>query len=220
MILETLDETWAIVEIAAGISARSLEWADHRIPYIETDLPEMLETKQTIFNEISMKKGIHDNPNHAFMPLNALNWEEWDQLGQKYFADHSFKIAVINEGLLGYLSRDEKAQLRDNIKTFFTSYAVDGMWISPDFVNSNKRNKNWIERQIQKGTERKTERKFDRFDNREEIREFLEQGGFQVDFPDNEAVLDKLTCIPKMHLKLEQIRPHLALHQSCLAKLI
>jgi hypothetical protein len=77
---------------------------------------------------------------------------------------------------------------------------------------------NWISKLVQKNTERKTKRNFDRFANHEEIIEFLQQGGFQVDFPSNEVVLDKLTCIPKMHLKRERIRLRLARHQACLAK--
>ncbi|HMF33630.1 MAG TPA: class I SAM-dependent methyltransferase [Candidatus Lokiarchaeia archaeon] len=220
MILETLGETWAIVEIAAGISARSLEWAGRQTHYIETDLPEMLETKQSIFNTIASNKGIEDNSNHAFMPLNALNSSDWNALGEKYFAGRNLKIAVVNEGLLGYLSPEEKRQLRDNIRNFLTMFAAEGMWLSPDFVNQPSYNLTWISKRIQRNTERKTMRPLDRFSDRGEIVNFLQQGGFRVDFPPNDEILDKLTCIPKMHLKRERVRPLLSLHQTCCAKLM
>ena len=219
VIIKSLDDSWAIIEIAAGICPRSLAWATRQAIYIETDLSDMLETKRTIFNTITMNKGIIDNPNHFFSPLNALDEKDWDRIGQQYFADQSRKIAVINEGLLSYLTRDEKSQLRDILKRFFTIYALEGMWVSPDFTNPPSPNVNWIARHVQKSYEIKSERPFDRFRNHKEISDFLTQGGFQAEFPSNEYILDQLTCIPKMHLQKERIRPYLAQDQVCIAKL-
>lgn len=215
--LESLGDEWAIVEIAAGISPRSLEWAGHRALYIETDLPGMIETKQELFNTIAAKKGLSDNPNHFFMQVNALDPNDWDLLGQTYFAKHDLSIAVVNEGLLSYLSREEKLRLRDNIKEFFTKYAVELSWITPDFTD--RAGTNYLSKHYQKNTERKTGRAFDRFANREEVTAFLKEGGFQVDFSQDESILDKLTCIPKLHLQRERIRAILSSYQPCVARL-
>ena len=74
LFLESLDDSWAIVEIAAGISPRSLEWSERRLNvlFIETDLPGMLATKRQVFEEIVQEKGIPDNPNHHFMEPECL----------------------------------------------------------------------------------------------------------------------------------------------------
>jgi O-methyltransferase involved in polyketide biosynthesis len=217
-VIDSLDDSWAIVEVASGISARSLEWGDRRMLHVETDLPGMLEIKQFIFNEIVKNKGLTVNSNHFFMPLNALDPDAWNQVGETYFAGKDYKIAVINEGLLGYFTREEKAKMRDNIREFFKSYAVAGMWVSTDFTYRIDPNLTWIGRRVKKDTERKTERSFDYFDSHDEIAAFLQEGGFEVDFPPNDAIVDKLTCIPKMHLSRELIAPVLERNQACVAK--
>lgn len=219
-ILETLDKSWAIVEIAAGVSARSLELASRQALYVETDLSGMLETKRKIYNEITGERSIEINPNHFFMPLNALDPSDWDMLGRTYFPGRSSNIAVINEGLLSYLSRDEKIRLRDNIATFFKTYATEGAWISPDFANLPGKYSSWISRRGQKIMERRVGRLFDRFDNRDEVIEFLQQGGFRVEFPPNDALMPRLSCITIMHIKPDRMPPFLEKHQACIAKLI
>jgi hypothetical protein len=36
--------------------------------------------------------------------------------------------------------------------------------------------------------------------------EFLTQGGFQVIYSDSSSILERLTCIDKMHLDKEQVK--------------
>ncbi|HME52775.1 MAG TPA: hypothetical protein VKM55_11200 [Candidatus Lokiarchaeia archaeon] len=218
-VLETLDESWAIVEIAAGISARSLELASRQRLYVETDLPGMLGTKQKIYEEIASQSSIEVNPNHYFKPLNALDPAGWDMLGKTHFAERASNIAVINEGLLSYLSRDEKARLRDNIAIFFKTYAAEGAWISPDFANLPGRYSTWMSRRGKKIMEHRVGRLFDRFDTRDEVVAFMQQGGFRVEFPSNESLLPRLSCIPMMHIKSARIPPILEKHQACIARL-
>jgi len=50
----------------SGLSPRSLEWINKKFLYIETDLPEILETKESIFTSILKEKNIENNKNHIF----------------------------------------------------------------------------------------------------------------------------------------------------------
>jgi O-methyltransferase involved in polyketide biosynthesis len=165
------------------------------------------------------QKGLPTNSNHHFLPLNVLDGEGWKRLGQQYFAGQQYNIAVINEGLLAYLSPEEKAQMRDNIASFLRGYAAEGMWVSPDFTNTPYHYQTFFSNRVKKSTERKTERTFGQFSNREEIVDFLQQRGFQVEFPSNEDLLEHLTCMKKMHYKPELIWPILRENQACVARL-
>ncbi|MFX1383327.1 MAG: class I SAM-dependent methyltransferase [Promethearchaeota archaeon] len=216
-ILNELDETWNIVEIAAGLSPRSLEWSDRQCLYVETDLPDMLETKKRIYKDIVENKKIKPLQKHVFVSLNAVDKDEWDRLGKTYFSNNRAKIAVINEGLLGYLSAEEKCNLRDNLRYFFRTYASEGLWITPDFSITAIPKYSRIAKHVTKGIQTHTERKFHRFNNRDEAINFLKEGDFDVIFPPNNEILTKLTCIPKMHLKKDRIQELLPIHQVCVA---
>lgn len=216
-ILNQLDETWAIVEIAAGLTPRALEWSGEHFIYIDTDLPHMLKIKKRVFHEILQNNSIEFNSRHVFETLNALEFNGWEQLGKTYFSDKKMKIAVINEGLLGYLTLEEKRSLRDNIKKFFDLYAIEGKWITTDFSSLNLWRATRIVRRFQKNIEQVSGRNFHFFKNRTEVIEFLQEGGFHAKYIDNDAILDKLTCIPKMHLNKRKIRNILKRFQVCSA---
>src|SRR5208283_1709691 len=71
--LRDLHDSYTVVEIAAGLSARGLEWSESNSIYIETDLPDMLSIKQQVFNKVLLEKGMSQARNHHFFPLNALD---------------------------------------------------------------------------------------------------------------------------------------------------
>jgi O-methyltransferase involved in polyketide biosynthesis len=225
LFLESLDDSWTIVEIASGISPRSLEWSDKRpgVQYIETDLPGMLATKQRIFNEIVAEKGMTESPNHHFMELNALDPEAWNRLGQAYFVSRAANVVVINEGLLSYFSRDEKVRLRDSIAGFFRNFAAEGAsegaWVSPDFANLVKRRNSQPSKWARKRAEARVGRLYDRFNNLEEVVALLEAGGFRCEFLPNDVLKDRMTCISYLKLKPDQIERELHQHQALVAKL-
>ena len=219
-VLKTLDDSWSIIEVASGLSARSLDWSEKYAIYLETDLADMLEIKKGVFAEILQVHRIPTPIPHAFEILNALDYMEWDRLGKTYFPGKRAKIAVINEGLLGYLSLEEKIHLRDNIKAFFETYASEGRWITPDFSTRGRLQASRITRYVRRSLERDTERKFHWFTNRDAVTKFLNEAGFEVSFLSNDTILNKLTCIPKMHLKSDRILQILPNYQACSAQII
>jgi O-methyltransferase involved in polyketide biosynthesis len=198
---------YAVVEIASGLSARGLQSAGNNSIYIETDLPGMLSIKQRVFNKVLGDTGASQNPNHHFYPLNALDYNDWDRLGKKFFGGKKSGIAVIHEGLASYLSRKEKGELRDNIKKFFEHYSSSGIWITPDFYPYQSADKTWIVKLVERRVEQRTGRRYDHFfAGYKEVVEFLTQGGFQVISSDSTSILERLTCIGKMHLDEEKVK--------------
>jgi len=197
---------YAVVEIASGLSARGLQWAGSNSIYIETDLPGMLSIKWQVFNKVLQQTGTVQNPNHHFYPLNALEYDDWDRLGKRFFDGKKPHIAVIHEGLASYLSNEEKGKLRDNIKRFFENYSSSGIWITPDFYPYRKADRTWIVKMVEKRVQQKTGRRYDNFfAGDKEVVEFLAQGGFQVLSSDSCFVLEQLTCIAKMHLDKRKV---------------
>jgi O-methyltransferase involved in polyketide biosynthesis len=217
-VLQELDDSYAVVEIACGLSARGLEWIGSNKLYIETDLPDMLSIKQQVFGNILIEKGISQAINHHFFPLNALDYDDWDRLGQKFFNAKKSNIAIIHEGLAGYLSIEEKQKLMDNIKRFFHKYSIAGIWITPDFYPYDGDRGTWILKLWKKGLERKTQTKIHYFANNHELLDFLLHGGFQASLRSSSFVLDQVTCISKVPLDKEEVRQALDRYQVCIAR--
>ena len=94
-----------VVEVAAGLSPRGWRFAERyreRIVYIETDLPEMAQRKRQALQRINSL-----NEHHRVEELDALHDEGARSLaalaGQ---LDPGRGLAIITEGLLGYLDRE------------------------------------------------------------------------------------------------------------------
>lgn len=112
-----------ILELASGYSPRSLDPAFCRATYVEADLPSMIEQKREIVTAL-----LGSIPPHLkFCCASVLNRDELEQ-GLTYF--RKAPIAVTSEGLLRYLTFEEKAQLAGNIRHILSIYG--GAWITPD----------------------------------------------------------------------------------------
>jgi O-methyltransferase involved in polyketide biosynthesis len=94
-----------VIEVASGLSPRGWRFAERygeRLTYIETDLPEMAARKRRALERLGPPR-----PGHRVAELDALRdggpgslAELTDQL------DHSTGLAIVTEGLLGYLESD------------------------------------------------------------------------------------------------------------------
>jgi O-methyltransferase involved in polyketide biosynthesis len=209
-VLKSLDEDYAVIEVASGLSPRGLEWAGRNTTYIETDLPDMLDIKQQVFAKILLEKGLLQAINHHFFSLNALDYQGWERLGDQFFKDGRSKIAVIHEGLASYLSREEKEILRDNIMRFFQQYASSGIWITPDFYPYDVTRRTFISRLVQARLEERTKTRMHHFSGPPEVLEFISQGGFQASSCDSSFIFDQVTCISKIPLDREKARSALS----------
>ena len=97
-----------LLELAAGYSSRGLIYSKKGYNYVEMDLENVSKNKINLLNDIA---GIPDNLH--MVGGNALNGEDYKKC-EKYFNKDN-EIAVINEGLLRYLTFEEKECVAKNV---------------------------------------------------------------------------------------------------------
>jgi O-methyltransferase involved in polyketide biosynthesis len=173
-----------ILELSSGFSFRGLEASKQKeIHYIDTDLPVVIEIKNKILPALK-------NGNDAIsgtlelLSLNALDEKQFYRVVSHFPAG---EIVIVNEGLLMYLSLEEKEKLCGIIHKILTERG--GYWITADiYVKSQlarinmKMDKDTTEFLEQHKTE---ENKFNSF---EEAEAFFSRMGFEVD---KEANVDR-----------------------------
>ncbi len=118
-----------IIELASGLTPRGLELTkDPNITFIELDLPDVIEEKKKIVENIIREHKIGDRNNLYLEAGSAL--EEADIMKAASHFDEKKEIAIINEGLLRYLKRDEQAKMAQAILPVLQKFG--GVWITPD----------------------------------------------------------------------------------------
>ncbi len=118
-----------VLEFASGISLRGLTMtADPTLTYIETDLPGITEEKTPVVEQIMRAHKIAHRDNLFFESVNILNFSEIESVLEKF--DPQQPIAIVNEGLLQYLSLEEKQTAAENIYKILSRFG--GCWITPD----------------------------------------------------------------------------------------
>ena len=179
-----------IFELASGFSPRGLDPAFHSVTYVEVDLPEMIEQKREMV--IALLGAI---PSHLkFCSASVLNR---DELAQGLTDFRKEPVAVTSEGLLRYLTFEEKSQLAENVREILGTYG--GMWITPDI----HLRKSAPERQPQSGMDWNFAAQLGRdidpnyFDDFAHARSFFEGCGFQVEErPLLEGIRQRVISLP------------------------
>lgn len=114
-------EVTQVVEIAAGLSGRGWRFARRhgdRLTYVETDLPPMAERKREALREAGSL-----GPGHRVVALDALRPEGEESLAAVAAGlDPAAGLAVISEGLLSYLERDQVLDLWRRVATTLTAF--------------------------------------------------------------------------------------------------
>ncbi|MFH1376637.1 MAG: hypothetical protein ABIH25_03285 [Candidatus Woesearchaeota archaeon] len=193
-----------IVEIASGLSPRSLEFLNKKnIIYLETELKGLIDLKEKILNEIITQKKL-DARNLFFMDINPLDKKEMDKIGKLYLEEgKNKKLVIIHEGLLMYFDKNEKKMFRDNIKYLFGTYSKEGLWLTSDFSRIKKKKDEILGKEnIREKISKITKREFDYFESEKETKEFLTEKGFKSEIISNERVIKEL--IKKKSLQFNQ----------------
>jgi O-methyltransferase involved in polyketide biosynthesis len=112
-----------IIELASGFSPRGLDPAFQSTVYVEVDLPKMITLKREIVTALLGSIPSH----HKFCCASVLDRDEFAQSTAHF---RKQPVAVTSEGLLRYLTFDEKAQLAENVRSILDAYG--GVWITPD----------------------------------------------------------------------------------------
>ncbi|QKJ29719.1 hypothetical protein HQ865_08095 [Mucilaginibacter mali] len=118
-----------ILEISSGFSFRGLHLAVNNpdVAYIDTDLPEVIETKKQLTEELVSGQKLTLKGTLLTLPMNALDEETFRQYVDKLPPG---PVNIINEGLLVYLNSDEKKRLCQIIHRILTERG--GYWINAD----------------------------------------------------------------------------------------
>lgn len=161
-----------VIEIAAGYSSRGIIYAQKGYEYIEMDLEEVAK------NKVKLLKDIASIPNNLHITSgNALNYADFEECGK--FLDKDKEVAIINEGLLRYLTFEEKEIVAKNIYNVLKKQ--NGVWITCDVTP-----KKFIQKQnnfmpnFNNNLNLVTSRNnlTDRFENIEHINKFMKDIGF------------------------------------------
>jgi O-methyltransferase involved in polyketide biosynthesis len=115
-----------IIELSSGYSLRGLEMCTREaIHYIDTDLPEVIATKQQMISNLlpgdSLKGKLE------LVPLNAMDTAAFNSVVNRFA---NGPVTIVNEGLLMYLDQNEKKQLCQTIHHLLKERG--GCWITAD----------------------------------------------------------------------------------------
>lgn len=163
-----------VLEIAAGFSPRGLAMTDDAsVTYVETDLSKITKQMDKIVGKIGKKENLFIE-NADVLDLRTL------QSSLKHF-DKRKSLGIIHEGLLRYLSFDQKAVVAKNIHTILESF--DGVWITPDIsLKSIVKAETFMGGKFEKIKERiGINIDNNLFDNVEHAQKFFENLGFTVE---------------------------------------
>jgi O-methyltransferase involved in polyketide biosynthesis len=196
------EKSQQIIELASGLTPRGLEFTeiDANVSYVEMDLPEILAQKEEIVKKILQDKKLTNPENLYFSSGNALKPEDLDKATSHFDAEK--EITVIHEGLLRYLSHDEKKQLALAIKSQLKKFG--GTWITPDIG---------LQGRIQKVPQSEklapltgvADFEANLFASEDDARKFFEDLGFEIEVHKYEEVKSQLVSPERLQVDKEKL---------------
>ncbi len=178
-----------ILELAAGLSPRGMDLARRGIVYVEADLAESTALKRDVVTAI-----LGHVP--ASLHLRAASVVERSEFVACCAPFSAGPVAVTTEGLLRYLTFEEKTQLAASVRELLSRHG--GMWITTDIHL-----RHWAHRHggpIVRETEtERLGRSLDPnyFRDLDHARAFFEECGFEVESrPLLEGIRDRVISLP------------------------
>jgi O-methyltransferase involved in polyketide biosynthesis len=207
-----------VLELASGFSLRGLAMSSERdFVYVESDLQGINDEKQKLIPDMQTKYSIADNGKHHIATANALAFDELERAIEPLSKDQP--LIVANEGLIPYLTADERKTLASNVHKLLHKFAGGGIWITPDFTT----------RQVAENVSEKVKRfraaiagATDRplyasaFETDEEIDQFIKDSGFdsqcvyQIDEVPHLSSCERLGINPQV---IEHLKPRMRIWQ-------
>lgn len=190
-----------VLELASGYSSRGLIYSKKGYNYIELDLENVSKNKKEILNCI--EKNIPKSLN--IISGNALKKEDFKKI-ESYLKSNE-EIVVINEGLLRYLTFDEKEIVAYNIYNLLSKYG--GIWITCDvtpkkFIDSQDKALPNFNNNLSSITSRNNLN--DRFEDINHIKEFFGNIGFElVEIHKFSEMINKLYSVNTLNIFNEKI---------------
>jgi O-methyltransferase involved in polyketide biosynthesis len=173
--LLTTEPVSNILELSSGFSFRGLDAVvNDNVHYIDTDLPAVIESKIKMVEslQVTARKGLLE-----LLPLNVMDEDQFENIASRFA---SGPLAIVNEGLLMYLDRNEKSKLCSTIHNILKDR--QGYWITADIYPKNELANNAlrIDDPFQRFLDaHQVEEK--KFESEEDARSFFESHGFTVE---------------------------------------
>lgn len=195
--------TTQVLELASGFSLRGLAMSQNSdLIYVDTDLAGIREEKSKLVKDLRSKsRTVTDNYHIAV--ANALDLSQLEAAAQVFRKDR--KLVIVNEGLLMYLSADERSQLAENVRHILAMFP-DGAWITPDFsTRSVFENVPEKIKQFRRAISGTTDRALyeNAFENEEDIDQFICDHGFVAEHHYQTDLVPHLTSIERLGLQLD-----------------
>ena len=161
-----------VLELASGYSSRGLIYSNKGYKYVEMDLENVSNNKKRLIAEL-----FQTNDNLKIVSGNALNYNDYIKCDEYFDSDK--ELTIINEGLLRYLTFEEKKIVGENIYKLLKKHG--GVWITSDvtpkrFIETQDKQNPTINKDINNITSRNDIN--DRFRDENHIRSFYKEIGF------------------------------------------
>jgi len=166
-----------ILELSSGFSLRSLHYSSQKdIHYIDTDLPDVILAKKEFVKSIK-KDSIETRGLLELLPLNALDENNFNEIAGHF---PQGEVAIVNEGLLTYLNKEEKEKLCLIIHRILMERG--GYWITADIYIKNKQPKLGLKNSDIINEFKKQQNTEDNsFESFKEAKRFFNDMGFVID---------------------------------------
>ena len=189
-----------ILELSSGFSWRGLDAVlEGDVHYIDTDLPELIETKKHFVEQLAEGRG-EIKGKLELLPLNALDENAFAAATAHFDAG---ELVIVNEGLLVYLDTGEKRKLCSIIHQQLKQRG--GCWITGDiYVKRPEIERNTPDDELKRFFEQHNIEQ-NKFENFEQAEAFFKDEGFVVERK-AEVNYAQLTALPYF---LESVPPEL-----------
>src|SRR5919197_5784133 len=180
-VAETIRKSRAtqVLELASGFSLRGLALTqDPKVTYVESDLEELTDEKTSLVADLRRQYLLAEHGNLHLVTADALDRNQLQSAAKSFRRDQP--IAVVNEGLLQYLSATEMVMVAQNIRDLLIEF--DGVWITPDFsLKQDVKDVSEQQRRFRRVVAAATERTLynNAFDSDEQLLAFFDGLGLQ-----------------------------------------
>jgi O-methyltransferase involved in polyketide biosynthesis len=197
-----------ILEVAAGLSPRGIAMTKNPdVVYVVTDLPQILDQERAIAEAILSRLN-SPRPNLHFETANALERESLSRASTIFGSGRP--VAIITEGLLPYLNREEKTVLASNIHEVVSRYR--GVWITSDVHTRQYReatlrlDKKLRERQNRISSSTGSNLESNLFADENDLQSFFDEAGFQIEEYQYSNMVQDLSSVRLLNLNQEDMK--------------
>ncbi|MEM1392676.1 MAG: class I SAM-dependent methyltransferase [Cyanobacteria bacterium P01_H01_bin.150] len=200
-----------ILELASGLLPRGMNFSQNSENiFIESDLSAMIAQKQQLVKQL-----IGNRSNLHFENIDATSQPSQFPLNANSAGlSKAEPITVVCEGLLMYLTLEEKRMVFSNVRELLQVYG--GVWITHDLTTKENLSHRWtvspswhkFEETVNQMTE--TSLTDTHFENFEHVQEFATKQGFKVNKYSLLDVFEQLTCLQPLEINVDITKSILA----------